>query len=64
MKLGVSIVFLSIRLEKIDSTASGYEAYLVTFALRGSEVYLVIFLLSLVSTPMRVRFFNKTLDIC
>ena len=41
-------------------TTSGPEAYLATFALRGSEVYLVICLISLVSTPMRVPFLNTT----
>ena len=62
MELRVSVVFSSIRLKKMNSTALGSEAYLKTFALWGSKVYLVIFLISLVSTPMCVPFFNTTLD--
>ena len=46
---------------KVARYASDPEAYLATFVLRGSKVYLVICLLYLVSTPMRVPFFNTTL---
>ena len=40
------------------------EAYLATFALWGSEVYLVICLAYLVTTQMCVSFLNTTLDSC
>ena len=49
---------------KVSIYASDPEAYIETFALQGSKVYLVVCLLSLVLTPMRVPFFNTTLDSC
>ena len=45
----------------MNLTASGSKVYLATFALRGSDVYLVICLCSLVSTPKRVPFLIQPL---